>query len=141
MHLNNSDVEAYDDDLDEEEEPSQQNEEQKRSTREWMNRVEKTSFDGSDNEAYQEDSDDGEVDQMLRDDFSLSDENEETLNEDEEEKRDKAFFGDDDYPTLKSQETMMSMTMQQRDAAEKQTRVKNLQKDIDQLESRIKSRK
>ena len=37
-----------------------------------MNRVEKTSFDGSDNEAYEDDNDHEEVDQLLRDDFDLS---------------------------------------------------------------------
>lgn len=66
-----------------------------------MNRVEKTSFDGSDNEAYEDDNDYEEVDQMLRDDFDLSDTEKEN-NEMEEEQRDRAFFGDDEYPTLKS---------------------------------------
>ena len=67
-----------------------------------MNRVEKTSFDGSDNEAYEEE----EIDESeFRDDFSLSDDEESKQQEAEnfeknEEERDRDFFGDEDYGTL-----------------------------------------
>jgi len=67
-----------------------------------MNRVEKTSFDGSDNEAYEEE----EIDESeFRDDFSLSDDEESKQQEAEnfeknEEDRDRDFFGDEDYGTL-----------------------------------------
>jgi hypothetical protein len=67
-----------------------------------MNRVEKTSFDGSDNEAYEEE----EIDESeFRDDFSLSDDEENKQQEAEnfeknEEERDRDFFGDEDYGTL-----------------------------------------
>jgi hypothetical protein len=46
---------------------------------------------------------------MLRDDFDLSD-TENGVDEMEEEQRDRAFFGDDEYPSLKT-ENMMSATM------------------------------
>jgi hypothetical protein len=53
----------------------------------------KTDFDGSDNEPYSADEEGEEG--SLRDDFSLSEDG-----ESEDEKRDRAFFGDDEYTMI-----------------------------------------
>jgi hypothetical protein len=93
----------------------------------------KTDFDGSDNEPYEESEDNNEG--SLRDDFSLSDDETEA----EEEKRDRAFFGDDEY-TLLSQAPALSMTMQEKEKSEKQARVFQLKRDLDLLQIKITSR-
>ena len=72
--------------------------------------------------AYEEDPDDGEYD-----DFEMS--------QDSEDERNRAFYGDD-YTLLsetekQSQQTAMSMTMQQREIAEKYTRLASLKRDIE----------
>ncbi len=72
--------------------------------------------------AYEEDPDDGEYD-----DFEMS--------QDSEDERNRAFYGDD-YTLLsetekQSQQAAMSMTMQQREIAEKQTRYASLKRDIE----------
>lgn len=72
--------------------------------------------------AYEEDPDDGEYD-----DFEMS--------QDSEDERNRAFYGDD-YTLLsetekQSQQAAMSMTMQQREIAEKQTRYVSLKRDIE----------
>ena len=72
--------------------------------------------------AYEEDPDDGEYD-----DFEMS--------QDSEDERNRAFYGDD-YTLLsetekQSQQTAMSMTMQQREITEKQTRYASLKRDIE----------
>ena len=80
--------------------------------------VEKTEFQGSDDEAYQESEGADEEDEALRDDFSLSENNsdyEVIDDEQDEEKRAKAFFGDEDYTLLskmpeEDQTELMSLT-------------------------------
>lgn len=72
--------------------------------------------------AYEEDPDDGEYD-----DFEMS--------QDSEDERNRVFYGDD-YTLLsetekQSQQTAMSMTMQQREIAEKYTRLASLKRDIE----------
>ena len=72
--------------------------------------------------AYEEDPDDGEYD-----DFEMS--------QDSEDERNRAFYGDD-YTLLsetekQSQQAAMSMTMQQREIAEKYTRYASLKRDIE----------
>ena len=72
--------------------------------------------------AYEEDPDDGEYD-----DFEMS--------QDSEDERNRAFYGDD-YTLLsetekQSQQTAMSMTMQQREIAEKYARLASLKRDIE----------
>jgi hypothetical protein len=67
--------------------------------------------------AYEEDPDDGEFD-----DFEMS----QDLSQDSEDERNRAFYGDD-YTLLsetekQSQQAAMSMTMQQREISDKQTR-------------------
>lgn len=86
-----------------------------------MNKVQDLGFDGSDNEAYEEDEDDdGEVENMLRTgEMDLSSDEEPELQSDDEEEKDRNFFGDDEYPTLREAQETMSMTMIQRDHSEK----------------------
>lgn len=77
----------------------------------------KTDFDGSDNEAYSEEEED------LREDFSLS--------SDEESRRDREFFGDDEYTMLTSEKDEMSMTKIEREKTERKARVTLLKRDVD----------
>lgn len=90
-------------------------------------------FDGSDNEAYQEDDDDEEADNNF-DEFDITSQ--------DSEERDKAFYGDE-Y-TLLSQPTdeqqLMSMTMQQRQQKETLNRISLLKNDIDQIKYRVQQR-
>jgi len=68
------------------------------------------------------------------------------LNDDEEE-RERQFFGDDQYTILshgpdQDEHTIaMSMTMQQRENKEKRDRVESLRKEIEQLQVKIRMQK
>ena len=113
-------------------------------------------FQGSDDEAYEE-SEGGEDDEEhLRDDFSLSEEEDYEVLDDngedehdeghDEERRNREFFGDDDYTLLsrvpeEEQTQLMSMTLKERDLREKQATVTRLTKEIAQLDTKIRLKK
>ena len=99
--------------------------------------VQKTDFQGSDDEAYQESEDGDEEEENLRDDFSLSDEDYEEIDDNgqDEERRNREFFGDDEYTLLSKvpedeQNQLMSMTFKEREIKDKQATVNRLKKEI-----------
>ena len=88
----------------------------------------------------------------MRDDFSLSEEEDYDVLDDndeegqDEERRNREFFGDDDYTLLsrvpdEEQTQLMSMTLKERDLKEKQATVNRLKKEIAQLDTKIKLKK
>ena len=109
-------------------------------------------FYGSDEEAYIDDDEDADGEgygDELRDDFSLSDtgaqdyvedvdiddvDGDEEDGGDDEERREREFFGDDEYTILSNvieeeeENEVMSMTMQDRENKQKQVRVDELKK-------------
>ena len=136
-----------------------------RKYEEFKTKVENTQFEGSDDEAYieseEEGADEEDIDE-LRDDFSLSNDAYEDFTEDvidvdedgEEEgeedaiKREREFFGDEDYTLLskvpeeeEEQEDQLSQTQQQRELKQKLDRVQNLKKEIAQLQAKIQMQK
>ena len=113
--------------------------------------IEKTEFQGSDDEAYQESEGGDEDEEHLRDDFSLSDEDDyEVLDDNEEgqdeERRNREFFGDDEYTLLSKvpegeESQIMGMTLKEREVKDKQAAVSRLTKEIAQLDNKIKLKK
>ena len=110
--------------------------------------IQKTDFQGSDDEAYEE-SEGDEEEEQLRDDFSLSDDDYEVIDDNDgqdEERRNREFFGDDEYTLLskvpeEEQTQLMSMTFKEREIKEKQATVHRLKKEIDGLQGKIKLKK
>ena len=87
-------------------------------------------FDGSDNEAYQEDDED---DSEQDDEFEITSQ--------DSEERNKAFYGEEYTLLSQPDEThLMSMTMQQRQQKETLNRITLLKNDIDQIKYRVQQR-
>ena len=129
--------------------------EETKTYEEFKEKVMEQPFYGSDEEAYiddeDEDGEDGQYENDERDDFSLSDTGAQEfieddieideLDQDDEEERERQFFGHDQYTIMSSvpeeaeeeEKVAMSMTMQQRESKEKRERVESLRREIDQL--------
>jgi hypothetical protein len=101
--------------------------EEKKEAGKWQKNVTNTAMDDSDNEAYNESS--GSDVELCKEGDDFSDDDIGEFGEDEDE-RERRFFGEDDPNATKSMVDVLSLTMQQRDAREKKDKVEELKADI-----------